>query len=257
MIEQYIIVFIYGALLGSFLNVCIYRLPLNKSIIKPRSFCPVCEKTIPWYDNIPLVSFIVLKAKCRKCQAPIPARYFIVELISAIAGVGLLFRYSLTPEFFVYWLFVLSLIVIMFIDIEHHEIPDVISLPGIILGFIAFSALKLDSSGTYIGAIINSALGILVGGGSMLLLGILGEIIFKKEALGGGDVKLMAMFGAFLGWKLVILTFFMAPLLGSGLAIVMKYKYKKDVIPYGPFLSIASIVSLLYGEKILEYLFVY
>jgi len=145
----------------------------------------------------------------------------------------------------------------MFIDIEHNEIPDVISLPGIVIGFIVFSVLKLDGSGTYVSAIINSALGILVGGGSMLLLGILGEIIFKKEALGGGDVKLMAMFGALLGWKLVILTFFMAPLLGSGLAIVMKYKYKKDIIPYGPFLSIASIVSLLYGKQILEYLFVY
>ena len=257
MIEQGIIVFIYGAIIGSFLNVCIYRIPINKSIAMPRSFCPVCEKVIPWYDNIPLVSFLALKAKCRKCSAPIPVRYFIVELISALAGVGLLLRYSLTPEFFVYWIFVLSLIVIMFIDIEHHEIPDVISLPGIIIGFIAMSAFRLDGSETYLGSIINSGLGILVGGGSMLLLGIVGEIIFKKEALGGGDVKLMAMFGALLGWKLVVLTFFMAPVFGSGIAIVMKYKYKKDVIPYGPFLSIAAIVSLLYGNKILEYLFVY
>ncbi|MCK5450947.1 MAG: prepilin peptidase [Candidatus Omnitrophica bacterium] len=252
---EYYIVFVFGAIIGSFLNVCIYRIPLGKSVVMPRSFCPFCEKTIAWYDNVPLLSFLILGAKCRNCEKPIAFRYFLVELVTAISGIGLLKYYFLTPDFFVYWAFVCSLIVVIFIDLEYQEIPDVISIPGIFAGMVFMTAFKLDGSGSYWWSFSNSVLGILVGGGSMFLLGVLGEFIFKKEALGGGDVKLMAMIGAFIGWKAVLLTFFMAPVVGSVVGIVMKIKFKKDMIAYGPYLSLAAIVSLLYGDRILKYLF--
>ena len=251
----YILTFIFGAIMGSFLNVCIYRLPLGKSIVGPRSFCPFCENTIGWFDNIPLISFVMLRGKCRNCARPIPFRYFIVELITALMSVCLLKYFSLTPAFFVYLVFVYALIVVIFIDIEHQEIPDSIDLPGIILGIICMTVFRLDGSGSYWMSLLNSFLGILAGGGSMFLLGYLGEKIYKKEALGGGDIKLMAMIGAFLGWKLVLLTFFMAPIFGSGIGLVMKLKFKKEEIAYGPYLSIAAIISLLYGNNILEYLY--
>ena len=254
---EYIAVFIFGAIIGSFLNVCIYRIPLGKSIIRPRSHCPFCEKAIKWYENIPLASYIVLLGKCSGCKRPIPVRYFLVELITALSAAGLLAYFSLTPPFFIYFLFVTSLIAVTFIDIEHQEIPDVISLPMIVLGLGLFSFFNLDSSSTYLKSFLNSLFGILVGGGSMFLLGVIGELIFKKEALGGGDVKLMAMIGAFLGWKMVLLTFFLSPLFGSIAGIIMKYKFHKDVIPYGPYLAIGAVVSLFFGENILRYLFVY
>ena len=254
---EYIAVFIFGAIIGSFLNVCIYRIPLGKSIIRPRSHCPFCEKAIKWYENIPLASYIVLLGKCSGCKRPIPVRYFLVELITALSAAGLLAYFSLTPPFFIYFLFVTSLIAVTFIDIEHQEIPDVISLPMIVLGLGLFSFFNLDFSSTYLKSFLNSLFGILVGGGSMFLLGVIGELIFKKEALGGGDVKLMAMIGAFLGWKMVLLTFFLSPLFGSIAGIIMKYKFHKDVIPYGPYLAIGAVVSLFFGENILRYLFVY
>lgn len=254
---EYLIAFIFGSIIGSFLNVCIYRIPLGKSIVFPNSFCPFCEKSIQWYDNIPLISFLVLKGKCRTCKRPIPFRYFIVELITALSTAGLLYYFSITPAFFIYWLFTCMLIVVIFVDIEHQEIPDVISIPGVFLGIILITAFRIDPSGEYVKAFLNSFLGALVGGGSMFLMGYIGEIIFKKEALGGGDVKLMAMIGAFIGWKLVLLTFFMAPLFGAGAGIFMKIRFRKEVIAYGPYLSLAALVSLIYGNRFLDYLFRY
>ena len=227
----YFLIFIIGAVVGSFLNVCIYRLPLNRSIVTPRSFCPFCGRAIGWFDNIPLVSFIVLRGKCRHCGRPITLRYFIVELVTALSGMVLLYYFSLGVQFFVYWLLVWALVVITFIDIEHQEIPDVISIPGIFIGTVLFVVFRLDGAESYARSLLNSVFGIIAGGGSMFLMGIVGEVIFRKESLGGGDVKLMAMIGAFLGWKLVLLTFFLAPLLGSIVGLVMKSRFKKEVIP--------------------------
>jgi len=252
---EYSIIFMFGAIIGSFLNVCIYRLPLGKSVVFPRSFCPFCEKQIAWYDNIPLISFLLLRAKCRNCKAPIAFRYFLVEMLTALSGIWLLSYYQITPGFFIYWVFLCSLIVVIFVDIEHQEIPDVISIPGIFIGAALMTIFKLDGSTAYKWSFLNSLAGILIGGGSMFCLGMLGEFIFKKEALGGGDVKLMAMIGAFLGWKFVLLTFFMAPMLGSSVGLFMKIKYKKEIIAYGPYLSMSAIASLFYGDRILKYLF--
>ncbi|MFH1798039.1 MAG: prepilin peptidase [Candidatus Omnitrophota bacterium] len=254
---QYAVVFIFGLVMGSFLNVCVYRIPLAKSIARPRSFCPKCEHTIAWFDNIPVVSFLLLRAKCRYCRCKISARYFFIELITALAAILLFHYFSFTPAFFVYCLLTCVLIVVTFIDLERQEIPDVFSLPGIFVGIALVTVFKFGGCGTYLSSFVNSISGVLAGGASMFLLGFFGELIFKKEALGGGDVKLMAMIGAFIGWKLVILTFFLAPVLGSGVGIFMKFKMGRDIIPYGPYLAIAAIVSLLYGDKILDRLFLF
>ncbi|MFH1846402.1 MAG: prepilin peptidase [Candidatus Omnitrophota bacterium] len=252
---EYFIVFVFGAVSGSFLNVCVYRLPKGKSIVRPRSFCPSCETPVKWYDNIPLISFLVLRGKCRACSKPISFRYFLIELLTALASVFFFYHYSVGVSFFCYWLFLCMLIVVTFIDFEYQEIPDVISLPGILVGLALMTVFRLDGSQRYLGSFLNSFIGIIAGGGSMFLLGMFGELIFKKEALGGGDVKLMAMIGAFIGWKLVWLTFFIAPVLGAGVGIVLKLRFKQDVIAYGPYLSLAAIISLLWGREILGYFF--
>ncbi len=252
---EYFLVFIFGAVIGSFLNVCVHRLPIGKSIVFPGSHCPFCEKPIRWFDNIPIISYAVLLGKCRDCGRRIPFRYPAVELISAFSGVGLLSYFGLTAAFFVYWGFVLALIAVSFIDLETQEIPDVITLPGIVLGVgIMTSVNPLGATGR-IAVLLDSLSGVLAGGGIMFLMGFLGEMIFRKEALGGGDVKLMAMIGAFLGWKLAVLTFFLAPFFGVGVGIFMKLKFKSEVIPYGPYISMASVTSLLCGNWIIRYLF--
>ena len=252
---KFAIVFIFGAIIGSFLNVCIYRIPLGKSIVRPRSFCPFCEHPILWFDNIPLVSFLLLRGRCRYCRRSIPLRYFLVEFLTALSGMGLLFYFPPGIRFFIYWLFTCVLITVAVTDIEYQEIPDVISIPGIFIGMVLVTVFRLDGSDTYVRSFLNSALGILAGGGSMFLLGFFGELIFRKEALGGGDVKLMGMVGAFLGWKLALLTFFLAPVLGSGIGIFMKIRFKRERIAYGPYLAISALISLLYGNKILDYMF--
>lgn len=250
-IEGYISVFVMGACVGSFLNVCIHRLPIGGSLIRPGSRCPECKKPIMWYDNVPLLSFIILKARCRSCGTSIPFRYFAVELITPISWLALFHKFGFTPEFFVYALFISTLIVITFIDLEHGEIPDEISIPGIFVGAALMSVFTLDGSGSKLLSLFDAVIGIVAGGGMMFLLGVAGKMAFKKEALGGGDIKLMAMMGAFLGWKLVLFTFFLAPVLGSGAAIYMKLKYKAETLPYGPYLALGAMISVLWGEKIL------
>ena len=204
---------------------------------------------------MPLVSYLVLRGKCRNCSRPIAPRYFLVELVTALMGMLLFFSFGPTTRFFIYWFFACLLIVVVCIDIEHNEIPDVISVPGILLGFVLMTAFRLDSSASYVSSAVNSSLGVLAGGGSMFLMGVIGERIYRRQAVGGGDVKLMAMIGAFLGWKLVLVTFFLAPLLGAGVGIFMKIRFHKDVIAYGPYLSLAAVISLLAGGRILDYIF--
>ncbi len=250
---EYLIVFIFGAIIGSFLNVCIYRIPRNESIVGPRSYCPKCRKTIGWFDNVPFISFLSLRGRCRHCGEKISKRYFVVELVTALSAMLILRYYPLGSAFFVYWTLTCVLIVIVFIDLEFQEIPDCLSLQGIAVGLILMTVLRLDGSATTLGAFINSALGVVTGFGSMFLLALLGEVLFKKEALGGGDMKLMAMLGAFLGWKLILLTFFLAPVMGSGVGIFAKLKHREDVIAYGPYLALGAIISLLYGDAILGY----
>jgi len=248
--------FAVGAIVGSFMNVCIYRLPREKSIVKPRSFCPSCSKTIPWYDNIPVLSFVLLRGRCRFCKGKISPVYIIVEIISGLMCVWLFRHFGLTPKFFILWYLTCSLIVASFIDLKFQEIPDVITLPGILIGLgAALFYPPLMGRTEILPSALQSFLGILAGGGSIYALGFVGEIIFKKEAMGGGDVKLLAMIGAFLGWKLAIFVFFLAPFFGAAVGITLKIKEGKEIIPYGPYLSLAAICAMFYGDIILRRLF--
>ncbi|MDD4910568.1 MAG: prepilin peptidase [Candidatus Omnitrophica bacterium] len=237
------IVLILGLCVGSFLNVCIYRLPLGKPVNKPpRSFCPRCDHVISWYDNIPIVSFLILRAKCRSCGGRISFVYPFVELLTAGAFFSLYSRFGLGFESVSYAVLSCGLIVATFVDLKHRIIPDEVSIGGIIAGFVFNHN-------------IDSLLGILIGGGVIYLTGLLGDFIFKKETMGGGDVKLLAMIGAFLGYKKALFTFFAAPFFGTAVGVYILLKKKDHTIPYGPFLSLAALVSIFWYEPIMRLIF--
>ena len=253
---MYIVVFIFGSIVGSFLNVCIYRLPKGRSVIVPGSRCPNCTAAIHWYDNIPILSYIFLGGRARCCKAKISFRYFMVEILTASAFFMLFSVFGLTPKFFAYAAMVSGLIVATFVDFEIQEIPDEVSVGGLVIGLIlAIVFPSILNETTRLNGFLNSFLGALTGGGMIYAMGVFGEFAFKKEAMGGGDVKLLAMIGAFIGWKLTILTFFLAPVFGSVVGIILRIRYGKDVIPYGPYLSLAAVCSIFIGERILHLLF--
>lgn len=251
------LIFIFGIIIGSFLNVCIYRIPRDESIVFPGSRCTSCKKPIPWYDNIPLLSYLMLRGRCRVCHEKISFRYFAVELVSALCLLILFINFNFNYLFWIYSLLTFSLIVVTFIDLEFQIIPDRISLVGIFLGIILSVIFPgLQNAFTWKKAFLNSVTGVLTGGGLIYLTGILGQIVFKKESMGGGDVKLMAMLGAFLGWKMAILIFFLAPFFGAPIGIYMKFVTKEDIIPYGPYISLASFTAIIWGHKILGLFFI-
>ncbi|MFA5144216.1 MAG: prepilin peptidase [Candidatus Omnitrophota bacterium] len=249
-------VFLFGLVLGSFLNVCIYRMPKGESIVVPASHCPKCKKAIAWYDNIPVFSYAALGGKCRSCKARIRLRYPVVEALTALVLTALFLKFCITPKFFTYSIMTCGLIVATFVDFEIQEIPDEISLGGLAAGFLlAFIFPSILNETMRSRAIIGSAAGALAGAGSIYFMGAIGKAAFKKEAMGGGDVKLMAMIGSFIGLKLVILTFFIAPFLGAVPGIILKLRKGAEIIPYGPFLSAAALVSIFFGNKIISLLF--
>ncbi|MCM8770063.1 MAG: prepilin peptidase [Candidatus Omnitrophica bacterium] len=243
-----ILAFIFGLAWGSFANVCIYRLPRGRSLVMPGSQCPACGHAIPWYDNIPLLSWLILRGKCRFCQARISGRYFLVELMSGCLFLWLFVRYGFSWQFLVLAIFLLSLIIVSFIDIDTYLIPDVIVLPGILVGFASAALVsEFFQDMNIVGRIIYSGVGIFAGGGLLWLIGILGKLAYKKDAMGGGDVKLLAMIGAYLGWKSVLITIFFAALLGSIISLVliaMKLKKMDDYIPFGPYLALGAVLAL-------------
>jgi leader peptidase (prepilin peptidase)/N-methyltransferase len=251
-----LLVFVCGAVIGSFLNVLIYRLPKGRSIIVPGSYCPNCTASINWYDNIPILSYVILGGRARCCKARISFRYFAVELITAAAFLMLYLFFGACAKFFAYCLFVSALIAITFIDIETQEIPDEISVGCLIAG-LALSAVfpPVIGESSWLGGFLGSFYGCLAGSISIYAMGVIGEFVFRKEAMGGGDVKLLAMVGSFLGWKMALLTFFLAPAFGSVAGIIVKIRNGKDIIPYGPYLSLGAVVSMLWGNKILHFLF--
>ncbi len=251
-VYMYILVAVFGLAIGSFLNVLIYRLPRNVKIILERSSCPNCRSKIALYDNIPILSFLILLGRCRTCKSPISPRYPMVELLNSAAYVLFLHLDGLTPAFFAHCYLASSLIAIFFIDFEFQIIPDKISLPGLIVGLA--SSIFVHSPG-----ILNSLIGILVGGGSLLLVAYLGEWLFKKEAMGGGDIKMAAMMGAFVGWQKVLLIFLGGAVIGLvasifWMAISRKVRSKR-MIPFGPFLAIAAMVIVIVGDDLLRFYF--
>jgi len=239
---------VFGLMIGSFLNVCIYRLPRQRSIVRPRSQCPSCGYELRWYDNMPVVSYVMLGGRCRRCRAGIAIRYPLVELITMAVFLGHYAVFGLDPILIPRLLFACSLIVLFAIDLEHHLLPNAITLPGIVAG-LAFSLFLPPGP-------MSSLIGIAVGGG---VLWVLGEAYYRyagQEGMGGGDVKMLAMIGAFLGWKLVLVTLVLSSILGSiiGVAVIaVKRGGLKYALPYGTFLALAALVASLVGEQIVNW----
>ncbi len=249
-----ITIFLIGLVIGSFSNVCIYRLPRNESVIFPASHCPACNQSIKWYDNIPLLSYLLLKGKCRYCQSRISVQYPLVEFLTGFIYLALFLFYGLQLKTLAYMLFCSALIIITFIDLKEQIIPDVISLPLLAIGFLFSIFIKNISP-------LNSLLGILSGGGTLFLIAIVGSYLFKKEAMGGGDIKLAAMIGAFLGWQLTLLSLFLGFFFGAivGIVVLIKNKEKNeksDSIPFGPFIALGSVLTLFFGKAILNWYFI-
>jgi leader peptidase (prepilin peptidase)/N-methyltransferase len=253
-IISYIIVFVFGSVVGSFLNVCIYRIPRNISIITPSSRCPSCNVPVRPRDNIPILSYIFLGGRCRVCKARISFRYPLVEFLNAVFYVLVLWRFGFGWHTLVYFVFCSSLIVISFIDLNFQIIPDVITLPGIPTGIVFGGFLLLNPFMRNLSlGIKSSMIGAFIGFVLFYLIAVVGSRIFKKEAMGGGDIKLMAMVGGFLGWEGVMLTTFIGSLSGAIIGVLMilfKGKEKGSRIPFGPFLALGSVITLFYGQEI-------
>ena len=238
--------FVLGTIIGSFLNVCIYRIPAGKSIVSPPSSCPNCGHQIRWYQNIPILSYLFLGAKCASCKTKISLRYPAIEFLTGILFAAVLYDFGFSVATLVYWLFVAALVTITFIDLDHQIIPDVISLPGIIVGFICSFFIPWLSW-------VDSSLGILLGGGILLSIAWLYEKIAHREGMGGGDIKLLGMLGAFLGWKAILPVVFISSLVGSLIGIPVMLLQKGDsklAIPFGPFLAFAAIIYLFWGTEL-------
>ena len=248
----YVFVFLVGLIVGSFLNVCIYRLPRNISIILPSSRCPSCNTLIKPWDNVPLLSYLFLGGKCRVCKSKISLRYPFVEFLNGALYVSIVWRFGLewhTPVLFV---FCSALVVISFIDLDFQIIPDKITLPGIPLGLIAGSFLLPDPFMTYtVLGYKASLIGFIVGGGLFYAIALI-----SRGGMGGGDIKMMAMVGAVMGWKAVLLVTFLGSLIGSVVGVflmIAKGKGRKTKIPFGPFLALGALITLFYGQELMAY----
>jgi len=240
-------VFIIGLCLGSFANVLIYRIPRNVSIIKPGSFCPNCKSPIRWYLNIPVVSYILLSGKCKNCGEKISLQYPVIEILTAVLFVFLWINSTNKIFFVLYSIFVFYLIVISFIDLEHRIIPDVLSYSLTIIG-IFLSPLNLYLSDKLTTRILYSISGLLTGLIIFFLISYTGRKIFKKEALGEGDIKLAAGLGVFLGPYKFLFSLFIGSLAGTFLSLILIYILKKkkwgEYLPFGPFLSFGAIFTI-------------
>jgi leader peptidase (prepilin peptidase) / N-methyltransferase len=247
-----LLAFFFGACIGSFLNVCIYRIPREESVVHPGSHCPNCNKPIAWYDNVPLVSYLALRAKCRQCGVGITPRYFLVELLTAVLFLVVWNRFGIDARTPVYWLVISGLILGTFVDFEHMIIPDRVSLGGIVAGLICSPLVpSLHGKDNMLDSLIASAIGAAAGSGSLLLVAQFGKMIFKKDAMGLGDVKLLGGIGAFLGWQGVIFTIMISSLLGSIVGVYLIVSGRKEWqsrIPYGPYIAAAAVIWILGGN---------
>ena len=243
------VVFLFGAVIGSFLNVCIYRLPLDQSVITPRSRCMSCGAAVRWFDNLPIISWFLLRGRCRQCGVGFSIRYPLVELLNASLTLLLFLRFGLSAPFFIYTLLASTLIIITFIDFDHQIIPDELSLPGIAVGFLA--SFFLPDTGW-----LASLTGIIVGWGSLALVFYAYLWLTGREGMGGGDAKLLAMLGAFLGLKAVPFIILVSSLAGSiiGLSIMaFQRKGRHLAIPFGPYLALGAIVYVFYGPQLINW----
>jgi len=262
------LVFVFGACVGSFLNVCIYRIPRELSVVAPRSFCPNCRRQIPWYLNIPLFSYTTLGGKCRFCGNRIAARYVLVELLVAVLFLLVWLKFDLLTGTTalglvplrggavipVYWLVVSGLVLGTFVDFEHLIIPDRVTLGGIAAGLVLSAILpELHGAPDVLTSLLRSAVGLAAGWGALWVVGAVGKLIFKKDAMGFGDVKLLGAIGAFFGWRAVLFNILVSSLLGSLVGLVLVVAGRKGLqsrIPYGPYIALAALVWMLWGERL-------
>ena len=263
-----------GLLVGSFLNVCIFRLPRNcMSIVRPRSRCTRCLRLIAWYDNFPVASWLILGGKCRGCREPISIRYPLVEILTgaifAWAAYVQIYRSSDPMSdravWFAVWAYLAStLIVCTFIDLDFRILPDEITLSGIVLGLACSTAfpflyrdqLPAPDWNPHLRGAVAAGLGAVMGGGTIYAIGVLGKLVFRKDAMGLGDVKLMAFLGAFLGWKAILLTLVLGCFAGSGYGIgrmILTRRMRGGYIPFGPFLAIGGWFSLVHGQAFIAW----
>ncbi len=246
---------LFGLVAGSFLNVCIWRLPRKESIAWPGSKCPQCNHGLSWRDNIPLFSFLICRGRCCYCQKKISKRYPAVEILSACIWIISWNTYPHSFMFIISGVYLSLLLVAIFTDFETGLIPDFLTLPGIGIGMaLSFFYPPLQEALTHLKALQHCIVGFCAGALLGYFTGIAGKGILKKESLGGGDIKLLAMTGAFLGWQGVLLTFFMAPFFALPFALYYRWIKKQEIMPYGPFLSIAAGLVFFYRERIIEYL---
>lgn len=241
--------FIFGALVGSFLNVVILRLPdENQSVVFPASHCPKCGTALRWYENIPIFSYLALRGKCRTCKTGISLQYPVVEFCMAVLSLALYRQFAFSFPLFFYFLFLAALLVIIFIDIHLQIIPDRISLPGIVIGFL----------GSFFNPWVTwqeAGLGILLGGGILYAVAMGYALLTGQEGMGGGDIKLLAMIGAFLGWQSLLYVVFFSSLTGSiigGGMLLLQRKGRQTRIPFGPFLSLGAMSWLFFQSHILS-----
>jgi len=247
---HYILIGLLGLAFGSFLNVVIYRVPRGKKFWAGRSFCPGCEKELKWYHNVPLFSFLVLRGKCGFCETKISWRYPLVEALNAFAYLYFAWEFGLTLQLGIFAFLSSALIAIFFIDLDFQIIPDLITLPGMVIGL----GISLLPGGI---GILQSLIGLVVGGGALYLVALLGDWLFKKESMGGGDIKMAAMLGAFLGWQKVLFIFLASAGIGLVVSLVMMLFSAKmrqqRVVPFGPFIAMAAMLAILWGDQIISY----
>ncbi|MDJ0803945.1 MAG: A24 family peptidase [Desulfobacterales bacterium] len=241
-------VFFAGTCIGSFLNVCIYRIPAGLSVAFPPSSCPRCEQPIRFYDNIPVLSYIFLRGRCRSCAAPIAIRYPLVEMLTGLAAWCVYVKHGPSAATLIYIVFVAVLIVITFIDIDHQIIPDVLSLPGIPL-FLAAGLWATPITWP------EALIGIAAGGGSLLLVAMIYRQLTGKDGMGMGDVKLLAMIGALIGWRGVCFTIFFSSVVGSLVGLLLMIRAGgslKTRLAFGPFLAMGAVAYIFYGPELIN-----
>lgn len=243
MIGSVTVALVLGLLIGSFLNVCIWRLPRRESVVTPRSRCPSCAAPIRAWDNIPVVSFLLLRGRCRACGAGISTRYPVIEAANGAAYVLIVWKFGVSWEAVIYAAFVSALLVVTMIDLDHQIIPDRITLPGIVVGLAVSYFLPHG--------FLSGLIGLFAGGGLFYLIAVI-----SRGGMGGGDIKLIAMIGTFLGWQMALLTIFLAALSGSVVGIYLmaaRGHGRKSKVPFGPFLSLGAIVALFVGVEMVQW----
>ena len=246
-------VFLLGACLGSFMNVCIYRIPAELSVVKPRSRCPKCMTDLAWYDNIPILGWLMLRGKCRYCHVPISVRYPAIELFTAVLITWLWVRFSYDPVVVPYGLLTFGLILGSFVDIDEMWIPDRVTIGGMVAGpFLSFLLPSLHGVEGHVQGLIQSLIGLAFGFGLLWSVSFFGKLMLKKDAMGFGDVKLMGALGAFLGFESIVFIVFLSSLLGSIIGVSLIAVGKKEWqsrLPFGPYIAMAAMIWILGGSS--------